>query len=228
MAEIAANGPMTAVVEACPGWTLKDLIVHVGDVHRWARAALIIGVEPNEDALQELLPASSDDLATWVRQGVNELAETLEATDPTSPTWHMFPVDQVAGVWHRRQLHETTVHRWDAEKAAGELTPIKPEIASDGIDEYFEVMLPRRLERDGGTLPDVSLHVHCTDSEGEWFVWNDAGKVGLRREHMKGDGVMRGPAEALLLRLWGRSSPRQDELSIFGEEAVERWLAIDG
>ena len=41
------------------------------------------------------------------------------------------------------------MHRWDAELAVGS-TPeaIDPELASDGIDEYFELVIPRLVKRD--------------------------------------------------------------------------------
>ena len=44
-------------------------------------------------------------------------------------------------MWPRRQAHEINVHRRDAELAAGlEPAAMDPELASDGIDEYFELV----------------------------------------------------------------------------------------
>jgi hypothetical protein len=49
------------------------------------------------------------------------------------------------------------------------------------------------------------------------------------RAHEKGDAALRGPAEPILLRLWGRDSTRADELSPVGDQAVlADWLAIAG
>ena len=228
LAEIASAGPLDASVKGCPGWNLRDLLLHVGGVHRWAMTAVQTGAQPDEGELAKLTPSDTGDLSEWLLNGVEELANTLSGIDPAAPTWHVFPIPQVAGVWPRRQMHETTVHRWDAELAVGDLTPIVPAVASDGIDEFFEVMLPRLLVRKPIALPRTTLHVHCTDTDGEWFVWNDNGQVGVRREHTKADGALRGPAESILLRLWGRDSPRFPELSTAGSnDAVEAWLDLE-
>ena len=49
------------------------------------------------------------------------------------------------------------------------------------------------------------------------------------RAHQKGDAALRGPAEAILLRLWGRESPRADQLSPVGDESVlDAWLGLTG
>ncbi|MCB0966113.1 MAG: hypothetical protein KDB37_04705, partial [Ilumatobacter sp.] len=78
-------------------------------------------------------------------------------------------------------------------------------------------------------LPAGSLHVHCTDVDGEWLVWNEGGEYRMKRAHEKGDAALRGPAEAILLRLWGRTSDRSDELSPVGDEHVlAEWLAFAG
>jgi hypothetical protein len=90
--------------------------------------------------------------------------------------------------------------------------------------------LARRIVRDGGELPkSSSLHVHCTDTAGEWLVSSpDGHQLELRREHAKGDAALRGPADALLLTLWGR---RHGALTIdvVGDQAVAGdWLALGG
>jgi hypothetical protein len=49
------------------------------------------------------------------------------------------------------------------------------------------------------------------------------------REHAKGDAALRGPAEAILLRLWNRDSLRAAELDEVGDPAVAAaWLAVPG
>ena len=121
------------------------------------------------------------------------------------------------------------MHRWDAESAAGTTTPIDAALASDGIDEYFELGLPRVVVREGVALPAGSLHVHCTDVEGEWLVREEGGALELRREHAKGDAAVRGPAEVVLLTLWGRGTDRAGELEVIGDRSVaDAWLALPG
>jgi hypothetical protein len=48
------------------------------------------------------------------------------------------------------------------------------------------------------------------------------------RAHQKGDAVLRGPAAAILLRLWARQGD-DAELQHFGDESVlAAWLALGG
>jgi uncharacterized protein (TIGR03083 family) len=169
------------------------------------------------------------DLAEWFREGAADLVGTLREIDHEGPTWHPFTVARIGRVWPRRQAHETSIHRWDAERATGEPGPLDPELASDGIDEYFELAVPRLEAREGITLPKGSLHVHCTDVDGEWFVSAQDGDYRLEREHRKGDAALRGPAAAILLRLWGRTEGLESPLEPVGDEAVlASWLSIAG
>lgn len=224
------SGPTDAPVDACPGWDLGRLAVHLGVIHRWARHCAVDAAPP--DGTDQFEPEPGSDLAAWLREGAAALAAVLRSLDPEAPTWHPFPVARVGRVWPRRQAHEASVHRWDAERAVGVPAPIDPELASDGIDEYFEIAVPRLVAREGRPLPPGSFHVHCTDVAGEWLVWSeDEGLDGYRlvRAHQKGDAALRGPAEAILLRLWGRESDRAGELSPVGDPTVlDGWLSIHG
>ena len=221
------RGPVDADVMACPGWHLTNLVEHLGLIHRWATYCAVHREPPTGDVAPP--PEPDGDLAEWYRSCLTDLVAALEQIDPESPTWHPFPVERVARVWPRRQMHETAMHRWDAERAVGEPTSFEPDLASDGIDEYFELAIPRLLVREQLALPAGSLHVHCTDVDGEWLVWNEGGEYRMKRAHEKGDAALRGPAEAILLRLWGRTSDRSAELSPVGDEHVlAEWLAFAG
>lgn len=222
-------GPLDAPVAACPGWDVRALTEHMGHVQRWARLCLLTAENPQVEAFVRPLPtAPADEWAAWLEQGAVRLADTLRAADPNAPTWHPFPVERVAGVWPRRQAQELSVHRWDVERAVGRATPISPEMAADGIDEFFEVAFPRAQTRQQATPPAGSFHVHCTDTHGEWLAWHDADGYRFVREHAKGDAALRGPAHDLLLALYHREHDAS-ALSPVGDEAVlAGWLGAPG
>lgn len=225
-AAVVEAGPLDAPVAACPGWDVAQLAVHLGVIHRWARRCVIDGEPPSDR--DQFMPGDRD-LAEWFTEGADELVTALSEIDPEGPTWHPFTVTRVGLVWPRRQAHETAIHRWDVERAVGEPGPLDPGLASDGIDEYFELTVPRRFARDDLTVPHGSLHVHCTDVDGEWLVWNDDGVYAMKRAHEKGDAALRGPAADILLRLWGRTSGLGEPLSPVGDESVlAAWLSIAG
>lgn len=226
IADVIATGDLDAPVTACPGWDVRRLVVHLGVIHRWARHCIAHAAPPDGNA--DFQPGDRV-LGEWFDDGARSVAETLSGLDPDAPTWHPFPVERVGRVWPRRMAHETAMHRWDVQAATGTADAIDAELASDGIDEYFELAIPRLVKRDGVTVPASSFHVHCTDVNGEWLVWNDDGAYRMKRAHEKGDAALRGPAEAILLRLWGRTSSRTDELSPVGDEsALDAWLALSG
>jgi hypothetical protein len=120
---------------------------------------------------------------------------------------------------------ETSMHRWDAEAAAGDSHPIDADLAVDGVDEFLDGFLPRSLRRRPDADLGGSLHLHCTDRPGEWLVRIATGTVDVRRVHDKGDAALRGTASDLLLWLWARAGV--DRLEAFGDPGVvDRWRMV--
>lgn len=210
-------------VPGCPDWSVDDLAVHLGMVQRWATAAAATGERPG--AVDD--PATDDPLGRsgWLRRGADVLVATLRDLDPLAPTWTPFPVEATVGVWLRRQAQEVSVHRHDMEAAVGAITPIAADLAADGLDEFLTLAIPRVVTRDGIELPDGSLHVHCTDVDGEWMVERAEHGLVVSREHGKADVALRGPAMALQLLLCGRVAG--EEVERFGDpERGAGWLSV--
>jgi uncharacterized protein (TIGR03083 family) len=226
-AQAVRRGPLDAQVTGCPGWDLRRLTAHMGVIHRWARHCAANAAPPeSRDPYEPDPDFDAEALAAWLVAGGHELVDTLRTIDLDGPTWHPFPVPKLGRVWPRRQAQEISVHRWDAEHAIGQAAPIDPELASDGVDEHLDIVMRRLVTRESVTLPTGSLHIHCTDTHGEWLVELDDG-YRLTRAHAKGAAALRGPAEALLLRVWNRDTDRASELSPVGDERVlDAWLAL--
>ena len=105
------------------------------------------------------------------------------------------------------------MHRWDMELAtAPERAPIAAAIAADSIDELLSISLPFALG--GGALPG-SVHLHCTDTEGEWIIHADGS---VEPVHTKSDVALRGSASDLLLTLYRRIPLAS--LDVIGNPAV--------
>jgi uncharacterized protein (TIGR03083 family) len=148
------------------------------------------------------------DLAEWFAEGADALLETLAAADPTAATWS-FTADRTAGFWRRRQALETVVHRWDAQRSAGEPERIDPALAVDGLREVADLMIPRQA-RLGRIEPLAhAVRLTATDTTGEVLLGegNPAATVA-------------GPAGLLLLLLWHRVQPTDPRLRIEGDDAV--------
>ncbi len=181
---------------------MGDLAEHLGVVHLWALRMLAMpadhGRVPWEDPDD---PQPGDDLAGWYEARLADLVGRLGALDPAEIV-NTFLGPLPAAFWPRRQAHEVRVHRWDAEAAHGPAEAIEAEVASDGIDEYLSTFLPRHAKRVGPL--EASIHLHLTDSDGEWLLGLHGEQVEVTREHGVADGVLRGSGSDVLLGLYGR------------------------
>jgi uncharacterized protein (TIGR03083 family) len=225
LAALAADADGT--VSWCGDWRVADVVAHIGGGH--LMTAKIIEGRPDADlsVRSEIDPPEDPAaLADWVAAATAALIDQLARTEPGDACWSWYPDDMTVGFWARRMAHETLVHRWDAERGAGvEVVPMAPAEASDGIDEMLEVFagLTRVLFEAPGN--GESAHLHCTDTEGEWLITFPApSERVVTREHAKGDVAFRGPAESLLLFLWGRDG---GEVDTVGDQGVaDRWREL--
>ena len=221
--ETAETADRTLGVPCCPDWTIVDLVWHLGEVHWfWATDIESRATDP-EDVEKAKPPRPTDyqDLLAWGRSQADRMIHILEATpdDVSVWTWALDEADHSVGFIRRHQVQEAAVHRWDLQSAAsqGPPDPIGPEIASDSIDEFLTVQLPWSVRPDK-TLPGT-VHLHCTDTEGEWFVHTD-GRV--EPIHAKGDVAIRGTASDLLLALYKRVPI--DAVDLIGDTSLARQL----
>ena len=223
-ANVLADAPdIAADVPTCPGWTVAALARHTGTIHRWVteivttRAARRIGL-PEAGPPWE----SADGYAQWISAGAVPLLDALRAAGPLTAVWSWGP-GRTSGWWARRVLHETTVHRADAELALGVTDPdIDPVVAADGIDEFlFNLPSARRPYPHLAALPTgASLHLHATDTDGEWLVrFTDSG-IAWERGHEKASAAVRGPVASLLLFTCGRRPASDPRLGFSGDASL--------
>jgi uncharacterized protein (TIGR03083 family) len=201
-AEEAGTG---AKVPTCPGWQVRDLLRHTGMVHRWAEAFVAEGhtsYHP-DGGLPDLDGA---ELLAWFREGHGQLVETLRSASPDVQCWHFLPAPSPLAFWARRQAHETTVHRFDAESArGGRPSEISGDFAADGIDELLCGFHARPKSKVRSEKPRV-LRVRATDTDGAvWTVrLSQEPPVTEREDTTDADCEVGGPAARVYLSLWNR------------------------
>jgi uncharacterized protein (TIGR03083 family) len=211
-----AGADLEAPVPTCPGWTLTDLAAHLGEIHQWAEHAIVAG---NPDAQTIPEPAEPAALVQWYRDAARALSATLRATDPQSAAWTFGPKPRTASFWFRRQAHETTIHLWDAQVAQGDPEPIESRLALDGIEELITLFLPRQV-RLGRTGPlERALALEPTDGPDRWVLTGDGTGPGCAAD-APAEATVSGPAETLLLLLWGRVSLDDAGLAVSGDESA--------
>jgi uncharacterized protein (TIGR03083 family) len=207
LAEAASAVELDAPVPHCPRWGVRDLLRHIGGVHRWA-AAYVGAARPrpmeDEETRRIMAPPSGDGaLIAWFREGHADLVKTLEAAPPDLDTWSFLPAPSPLAFWARRQAHETAIHRADAQGAGGTVTPFAPPFAADGLDELLWGFASRRkgkLRAD----PPRTLRLHATDTGADWLVRVEPDRIAVSREAGDADWSVAGPASDLYLLLWNR------------------------
>ena len=221
-----AGGCFDNPVPSCPGWKVADLVAHVGVVHRHKERIVhgLLAENPGIDGLQP--PDDEGALLSWYAEGLDLLVDTLRTADPDAPAWSWHEPNQTVGFWFRRMAHETTVHRVDAELAAGvDPAPIDPEVAVDGLDEVLgPIMAAYTTDPHWGFRPDgrvVGLETSVkhavrrlrlgTSKHGEGWTYG-AGQNG------EPTTLITGRACDLYLWAWGRAE--DDVLTVTGNPAL--------
>ena len=102
MAAALAGLDPGARVPTCPDWTVEDLGVHIGTVHRWAMNQVrVLTPERISSATMGIEVPGAAELAAWVREGTKELVETFRAADSDAEMW-AWGSDKHARFWPRR------------------------------------------------------------------------------------------------------------------------------
>ncbi|GAA4188876.1 maleylpyruvate isomerase family mycothiol-dependent enzyme [Microbispora amethystogenes] len=222
MAEVVRGQDGATPVPTCPGWDLRELVEHTGAVHRWAAAMVRDAADRRYDraAMDHGFPEGFAEAADWLDAGAVQLTEALKSREPDTEVWG-WAGDRSAAFWSRRQLHETVVHRADAEIALGLVPSIDEDVAIDGIEEFFDLLpyarwrpLLAELKGDGETIS------WRAETGGSWLVRLTPEGFAYERSDAPGDVTVRAETTGdLMLTLWGRREPAAVE----GDAALLRW-----
>ncbi|MFG1670812.1 maleylpyruvate isomerase family mycothiol-dependent enzyme [Streptomyces sp. Y7] len=205
LAAAAEEAGAEAKVPTCPQWQVRDLVRHTGMVHRWA-AAFVSEAHTSYQQDGGLPDLDGAELFAWFREGHRHLVDTLSGAAADVRCWHFLPAPSPLAFWARRQAHETTVHRFDAQSARGG-TPdeIDSGFAADGVEELLGGFHARSKSRVRSAEPRV-LRVRATDTDDAvWTVrLSQEPPVTERGETARADCEISGPAGPLYLSLWNR------------------------
>ncbi len=143
--EAVASAPgLDVPVPTCPGWTLRDLVVHLGTgQRRWAAivAAGPADVRPAETGSDDAVAGlrEREELLGWFAESTERLVSVLREAGPDRGCWAGWARSQSprnSGAVARHRLQEVAVHTYDAQVAVGEPRPLPDEVALDGVEEF--------------------------------------------------------------------------------------------
>jgi uncharacterized protein (TIGR03083 family) len=207
---LLGEADLAGAVAPCPEWTVAALVAHLGEIHLWAELCVRVG---SPEAV-EVEPPPTDDrtaLAAWYWDCAATLVQTLRGTSPDAPCWTFGPPPREAMFWFRRQAHEVAVHRWDLGSVLSRDLGYPAELAVDGVQEVVTLFFPRqvRLQR----IPPLARSLAVTVAGGPTWVLHGNG-TGETPESPEAE--VSGPAEALVLLLWGRLTLNDPRLTVTG------------
>lgn len=213
----AHDVPPESPVRTCPGWTVGEVVRHLGSVYRVVLGWLVEGGRPRE---WQRDPAPGQSVESYLRAGLTELREVLSWHDPAEPAATWWPADHTYGFWFRRMAHETTLHRVDVEEAAGaERGDIAEDFAVDGVDEALTLWFAHKLPLLG--LSGTRKGVVAINTGGHYWVARagparTTAERSSRVEVAGADAVVSGRPADVYLWLWGRQRP--GTVTVAGDE----------
>lgn len=230
MVEVIADGDLDRAVPSCPGWDIRELVRHLGGVHRWATVfvneARTTSIKQDRESLVGGWPAD-EDLHGWFSDGYQTLTSALRSAPADLDCWTFLAAETPLKHWGRRQAHETAIHRVDAELAARiEIQAFGVELAADGVDEYLTALVTGRSSRPRSDQPR-SVQFECTDTDRAWAVsYNATDLVTVPTRTSDVDALISGTANDLYLWVWRRIG--RDAIATDGDLAtINDWNDLD-
>lgn len=230
LARLAHDADGQRPIPTCPGWTLEQMVGHVGRGHRWAAEIVRRRLLEPVPIQEVIVPAKPDERSEWLMAGAWMLAEAVRDAGPEQPVW-TWQKDRSAGFWLRRMLHDEVVHRFDAELALGIEGDLAADLAADGVSDLLDTAATL-------SMPDIgvssafsslagageSLQFIATDanlgSSREWSVTRSPAGVTWRYGHRRAQVTVRGPALQLMLLLNRRLAVGTADVEIIGDQEL--------
>ena len=227
MVDAARDAGLDADVPTCPDWTVRDLMVHTGRVHRH-KAEVVRGRYVDSDAA--FPPRPDGDVLEWFVEGLDEMLDVFDAADLDAPSWTWCDHEHNADWWVRRMAHETAIHGADALITAERTPTVDEWLAIDGVDEILDEFMAGIPE--WGTVKVGDKTVALEAGGRRWGlrtatfsgIGPESGTAHeglvavLRDDAVDPEAVVRTDPETLYLWLWGRGE-LPDE-AIAGDRSV--------
>lgn len=231
-----ASQDLDVPVHPCPGWTMVELVKHVGNGQNWFETA--IRTKATEEAQVTCSPPPErEGLVEWFQHVGARLDQTIRAADEEPRMRILWNTDGQSGgpdYMRRRAGNEAVVHRWDAERAVGGAgSSVPTELAIDCLDELLVSWLPwaasvgRQAQGDwsGQSIElradGCAWHVTFLSRGCVQVTAFSGAEVTRARE---ATSTVSGPVSPLLLFAMNRVTPDEAELTVQGDRnLLARW-----
>ncbi|MEV6596965.1 maleylpyruvate isomerase family mycothiol-dependent enzyme [Actinoplanes sp. NPDC051346] len=138
---VASAPSLDVPVPTCPGWTLFDLVRHLGEGRRAWAATVAAGPTASAKSAPAgpAAPREREALLAWWAESAQQLVDALREAGPDRGCWVGWCDSQsprTCGAVARHQVQEIAVHTYDAQVALGAPQPLPEEVALDGVEEF--------------------------------------------------------------------------------------------
>ncbi len=240
LAESAAAAGPDAAVPTTPGWTITDLVEHMGQSQNWVAEIIERRITdplqlPTEMAV---LPTDPREWQAWLSESAQRVVHACSDDALDAPVFNAAG-DERSGTrfWMSSLLNEAVLHGFDASSAADQPYDIDADIAAALISNHLAMITSptwemRRSESahairgTGQTLQ--WLATDTADDAGAWFVERRPDGTTWQPGTQRADVTVSGPAGSLLLIL-ARRLPLTDleatNVSIDGDtDLAQHWI----
>jgi uncharacterized protein (TIGR03083 family) len=143
-ATVASAPSLDAQVPTCPGWTLWDLVQHMGAGQCYWGAVVAAGPADappgGREDFADAAPKEREPLLAWSATATRRMVDAFRDAGADAPCWTWWedsesPQTAGAVAWH--QLVEMSVHIYDAQVTVGDGQPVPTEVALDAIGDIL-------------------------------------------------------------------------------------------
>jgi uncharacterized protein (TIGR03083 family) len=228
--QLIAHADLDVPVPTCPGWSLRQLLRHVGRGDWWAAQLVRDRADTYLDPRAVVNGKPPDDIdgaLKWLHDGVVALIDAVGEVGPRVGVW-TFLGTRPASWWIRRRLHEVVVHRADAAIALNAPFAVPAVTAWDGIAEWLDrVMIEQAAATPPPLGPGSQIQLNMIDGAlgGRQIVIDSPQRGALSWYWGTTDHptvVLTGPACDLLLQLVRRSAAVTRPVDVSGDHHT--WL----
>ena len=232
----AAAGPDAAVPTA-PGWTITDLVRHIGQSQHWVAEIIEQRITDPTQLPSELavLPTDSGEWPAWLSESAQRVESACSDDALDAPVFNAAADDRTGTqFWMSSALNEAVVHGVDAANAAGRPVDIDADIAAALITNHlamltsptWEMQRPESAHAIRGTGQTLQwLATDLTGDAGAWFVERCPDGATWQPGTRPAEVTITGPAGSLLLTLTRRLPLTDRAITVEGDiELVRHWL----
>jgi uncharacterized protein (TIGR03083 family) len=240
LAESAAAAGPDAAVPTAAGWTITDLVEHLGQTQHWVAEIIERRITDPTQLPMEMaaLPADPHEWQAWLSESAQRVASACSDDALDAPVFNPAADGRVGTrFWLSTVLNESVVHGVDAAIAADRPVDIDADIAATLISNHLEMLTSPtwEMQRSGsahairGTGQTLQwLATDTADNTGAWFVERRPDGAIWQPGTKQADVTVSGPAGSLLLTLTRRLSltdREANDISVDGDlDLAQHWL----